>query len=52
MSLETFHGELYQADLFGENTKVQNTCSQLNDMLTISDANSKYVNYKEPLTYR
>ena len=37
---------------FGENTKVQDTCPQLNAMVTISEANAKYVNYKEPLTYR
>jgi hypothetical protein len=44
--LEKFHGELYQSDLFGENTKVQDTCPQLNAMVTISEANAKYVNYK------
>jgi hypothetical protein len=39
--LETFHGELYQADIFGENTKVQDTCPQSNAMVTISEAHSK-----------
>ena len=49
--LETCHGEHCRADLFGENTKVQDTFPQLNAMVTISEANSKYINYKEPLTY-
>ena len=42
--LDTFHGEHYQADVFGENTKVHDSFPQLNAMVTISEANSKYVN--------
>jgi len=50
--LETFHGELYEADRFGGNTKVQDRCPQLNAMVTIGEAKSNYVNHTEPLTYR
>jgi hypothetical protein len=44
--LETFRGELHQAVV------LEVTISQLNAIVTICEANSKYVNYKEPLTYR
>jgi hypothetical protein len=44
-AIEPFQGELYQTDIFQER-------SQLNAIRTTSEENSKFVNYREPITYR